>query len=108
MELIYTIIAILCMCLGFYVGYKVGKDKELPKVPKEVKHPIKTIKDNIESNRAEKEQNEKLQELLQYGKNMNVARIIIISNSYMKKVKEIITFTMESNGKVLNFLEYNQ
>ena len=63
MELIYTIIAIWCRCLGFYVGYKVGKDKELPKVPKEVKHPIKTIKDNIESNRAEKEQNEKLQEL---------------------------------------------
>lgn len=63
MELIYTIIAILCMCLGFYVGYKVGKDKELPKVSKEVKHPIKTIKDNIESNRAEKEQNERLQEL---------------------------------------------
>lgn len=63
MELIYTIIAILCMCLGFYVGYKVGKDKELPKVPKEVKHPIKTIKDNIENNRAEREQDERLQKL---------------------------------------------
>lgn len=63
MELIYTIIAILCLCLGFYVGYKLGKDRELPKVPKEVTHPMKTIKENIENNKAEREQDERLQEL---------------------------------------------
>nr|DAD98156.1 MAG TPA: Sec-independent protein translocase protein tatAd protein, PROTEIN TRANSPORT [Myoviridae sp. cthRr4] len=63
MELIYTIIAILCLCFGFYVGYKLGKDKELPKAPKEVIHPIKTIKDNIENNRAERAEEDRLQEL---------------------------------------------
>lgn len=63
MELIYTIISILCLCFGFYAGYKLGKDKELPKVPKAVKHPIKTIKENVENNRAEREQDERLQEL---------------------------------------------
>lgn len=63
MELIYTIISILCLCLGFYVGYRLGKDKEIPKVPKEVVHPIKTIKENVENNRAERNQDERLQEL---------------------------------------------
>ena len=63
MELIYTIISILCLCLGFYVGYRLGKDKELPKAPKEVIHPIRTIKDNIESSRAERAEDERLQEL---------------------------------------------
>lgn len=63
MELIYTIISILCLCFGFYAGYKLGKDKELPKVPKAVTHPIKTINENIENTRAEREQDEKLQEL---------------------------------------------
>ena len=63
MELIYTIISILCLCLGFYVGYRLGKDKEIPKVPKAVVHPIKTIKENVENNRAEREQDERLQEL---------------------------------------------
>lgn len=63
MELIYTIISILCLCFGFYAGYKLGKDKELPKVPKAVRHPIKTINENIENNRAEREQDERLEEL---------------------------------------------
>lgn len=63
MELIYTIISILCLCLGFYVGYRLGKDKEIPKVSKAVVHPIKTIKENVENNRAEREQDERLQEL---------------------------------------------
>ena len=63
MELIYTIIAILCLCFGFYVGYKLGKDKELPKAPTEAIHPIKTIKDNIENSRAERAEEDRLQEL---------------------------------------------
>ena len=63
MELIYTIISILCLCFGFDAGYKLGKDKELPKVPKAVIHPIKTINENIENNRAEREQDERIQEL---------------------------------------------
>ncbi len=63
MELIYTIISILCLCFGFYAGYKLGKDKELPKVPKAVTHPIKTINENIENNRAERAEDERIQEL---------------------------------------------
>lgn len=63
MEFIHLIMPILCICFGFYTGYKLGKEKELPKVPEEIKHPIQTIKDNIETKKAEREENERLEEL---------------------------------------------
>ena len=58
MELIYTVIIVFCLVFGFYAGYKIGKDQTLPKVPKEVLHPIQTIKENEKS----KEEEEKLKE----------------------------------------------
>ena len=70
MELIYTIIIVFCLIFGFYTGYKIGKEQTLPKVPKEIIHPIQTIKENKKS----KEEEEKLeilqnnlQELDNYG-----------------------------------------
>lgn len=63
MEFIHLIMPILCICFGFYTGYKLGKEKELPKIPEEIKHPVQTIKDSIETKRTEKEENDKLQEL---------------------------------------------
>ena len=70
MELIYTVIIVFCLVFGFYTGYKIGKDQTLPKVPKEVLHPIQTIKENEKSKEEEeklKEFQKDLEELDNYG-----------------------------------------
>ena len=70
MELIYTIIIVFCLIFGFYTGYKIGKEQTLPKVAKEIIHPIQTIKENKKSKEEEEKleilQND-LQELDNYG-----------------------------------------
>lgn len=58
MEFIYTLIIVFCLIFGFYAGYKIGKDQALPKVPKQIVHPIQTIKEN----EAFKEEETKLEE----------------------------------------------
>lgn len=70
MELIYTVIIVFCLIFGFYTGYKIGKEQALPKVPKQIAHPIQTIKEN----EASKEEDAKieafqkdLEELDNYG-----------------------------------------
>lgn len=65
MYLIYTILSISCLLFGFYFGFRIGKDKEIPELPKEVIHPIETIKINKKEKKEEKEQDEKLRELQQ-------------------------------------------
>lgn len=70
MELIYTLITIVCLVFGFYTGYKIGKEQMLPKIPKEVIHPIQAIKDNEKSKEEEKKLEEfqkDLEELDNYG-----------------------------------------
>lgn len=59
MEILYTILTIFCLVFGFYTGYKIGKEQILPKVPKQILHPIETRKEKKE----EKEQDKKLEEL---------------------------------------------
>lgn len=54
-NLIYTILCILCLCIGFFVGYKMPKYEQTKlKIP----NPIKEIKNKIE----DKKEQEKLQE----------------------------------------------
>ena len=65
MSFIYTILSISCLLFGFYFGFRIGKDKEIPELPKEVIHPIETIKINKKEKKEEKEQDEKLRELQQ-------------------------------------------
>ena len=70
MELVNTLITVFCLIFGFYAGYKLGKDQKLPKVPKEVLHPIQTIKENEKSKEEEeklKEFQKDLEELDNYG-----------------------------------------
>ncbi len=62
MNLIYTILSISCLIFGFYFGFRIGKDKE---IPKEITHPIETFKINKKEKMEEKEQDEKLKELQQ-------------------------------------------
>lgn len=67
-NLIYSIIPVVCIASGFYFGFKVGRTSEIPKVSKEtidkIKHPIKTIKE-------EKEEEEQENELVQALRNLD-------------------------------------
>lgn len=65
MELMHTILSIICLMFGFYYGYRLGKDKEIPEIPKGVKHPIKARKEHFKERKEEERQNEILQELQQ-------------------------------------------
>ncbi len=65
MNFIYTILSITCLIFGFCNGYKIGKDNEIPKIPKEIKHPIKAMKDHHNEVKEEERQNEILEELQQ-------------------------------------------
>ena len=62
-NLIQTILSILCLCIGFYFGFKIAKTKELPKV--EI-NPIKVadkIDTEIQTIKKKKEQKKSLNEL---------------------------------------------
>lgn len=49
MQVIYSIITILAMCLGFYFGFKIGRTNELPK--------LKTKKELVKEEEKEKKKN---------------------------------------------------
>lgn len=65
-NLIYTILSIACLSVGFYFGFRVAKDSELPKVPEKIKHPIKTIKEEKYQEREAEELNKALRNLDNY------------------------------------------
>jgi hypothetical protein len=55
------IMPIIAMIMGFYFGYRIGKDKELPKV--EIKTPIEIIEEYKEK-QQEKQDKEELEQYL--------------------------------------------
>ena len=63
MNFIYTILSIGCLIFGFYIGFKIGKDKEIPKTPNEIKHPIRTFKIYQKEKKEEAKIDEQLEEL---------------------------------------------
>ncbi len=52
-NLIYTILCILCLCMGFYFGFKIGKEKKIPEI--KIKTPTQIVKQYKEDKRQEKE-----------------------------------------------------
>lgn len=54
---IYMILPIISMMIGFYFGYRIGKDKEIPKI--EIKTPVEIIEEHKEK-RKEKVETEEL------------------------------------------------
>lgn len=62
-NLIYTILPIVCLIAGFYFGFKIGKTSEIPKISEKAKHPIKTIIEEMEQKEAESELNKALKNL---------------------------------------------
>ncbi len=69
MIILYSILTILCWCIGFYSGYKLGDKKELPEVnPIKVAEKVTTEVTNI---KKKKEQSKEINELNQVLKNID-------------------------------------
>lgn len=62
-NLVYTILCILCMCIGFFVGSRIAKGNttEIKKIP--IVNPIEKIKKKIEEKKDNEEIREQLDEL---------------------------------------------
>ena len=54
MQIIYSITTVLCLCIGFYFGYKIGKNNELPVLIKSRKQIKEEKKEEKEINKLEK------------------------------------------------------
>lgn len=65
-NLIYTIISIVCLSAGFYFGFKIGKTSEMPKIPKKLKHPIKILQEEKKTKKEEEELSKALRNLDNY------------------------------------------
>lgn len=69
MIILYSFFTVLCLCTGFFVGYKLGDKKELPEV-----NPIKIaekVTETKEINKKKKEQAKELDKLNQVLKNID-------------------------------------
>ena len=42
---LYVVFPVVCLSVGFYFGFNIGKTSEMPKATEKIKHPIKTIKE---------------------------------------------------------------
>ena len=49
MIILYSILTALCLCIGFYFGFKLGRTNELPKIK------VKTKQEKQEEEKKEKE-----------------------------------------------------
>lgn len=68
-NLIYTILTILCLGIGFYFGYKLGKTEKLPTV-----NPIKIaekIEKNVNDLKETKKEQKKINKLNDILENIN-------------------------------------
>lgn len=62
-NLIYSIIPGLCICIGFYFGFRIGKEKEIPK--------IKTISEVIEEKKEIAEEKKEKNIMTDYLSNID-------------------------------------
>ena len=60
-NLIYTLLPIIALMIGFYFGYRIGKDKEIPRV--KIKTPVQIIEEHKEK-KQEKIENEEIDQYL--------------------------------------------
>ena len=67
-NVILYITPIITLIVGFYFGFRIGKDKDIPKV--EV-NPLKIVKENIEQAKEEKESKKEREILEQYMENID-------------------------------------
>lgn len=57
-SLIYTVLCIACLCVGFFCGYRIGHQK-----PIHIQNPITTVKEKMETKKIEDANKERLEEL---------------------------------------------
>lgn len=62
----YSILPVITLIIGFYFGFRIGKEKEIPKV-----NPIETIKENVEIAKEEKKAKKDKKILDQYIENLD-------------------------------------
>ena len=55
MQILYSVTTALCLCTGFYFGFKIGRTNELPKLIKSKKQINKEKEEEKEISRLEKE-----------------------------------------------------
>ena len=55
MQILYSITTALCLCIGFYFGFKIGRTNELPKLIKSKKQINREKQEEKEISRLEKE-----------------------------------------------------
>ena len=60
-NLIYTILCIVCLCIGFFYGYRLTNKKSIENIS--VSNPIKKVKEKIEDKKEQEKINEQLEEL---------------------------------------------
>lgn len=58
-NLINSILPVLCLCVGFFVGYKLNTNKTI-ELPEIIKHPKKYIKRKIKENQEIKKAQEEI------------------------------------------------
>ena len=54
MQILYSVLTALCLGIGFYFGFKIGKTSELPKIVKSKKQKQEDEKEEKEISRLEK------------------------------------------------------
>ena len=82
---LYTILCITCLCVGFFVGYKISnKNKSTNKIS--IQNPIKTIKEKAENKKEQEAINEQLEELNKIYQNIETYDG---SNKGQKELKNI-------------------
>lgn len=59
LSLVNSVLPVLCLCIGFFVGYNIKKDKRF-EMPEQIKHPHKYIKAKIRDKRVEKQVQEEI------------------------------------------------
>ena len=64
--MINSIIPIICLILGFYFGFRIGKEKEIPTV-----NPVKIVKEEVEQAKKEKKSKKEKEILEQYIENLD-------------------------------------
>lgn len=65
-NVILYITPIITLIVGFYFGFKIGKEKEIPEI-----NPVKIVKENIEQAKEEKETKKEREILEQYMENID-------------------------------------
>ncbi len=66
-SLIYTILCIACLCLGFFCGYRINNQK-----PIHIQNPITSIKEKMETKKIEEENKEQIEEFNKILDNINI------------------------------------